>query len=159
MQLGTGPHQRTVGKGRKERVAPLTRQTVAVLRVWMREIHGEPTDPLFPSRTGGALTRDAVERRLANHLAVARRTCPTLRTKRVTMHTLRHTAAIMLLSAGIDTSTIALWLGHEQDRTTRIYLHGDLGLKQRALDRATPPNGRPGRYRPTDRLLAFLEDL
>ena len=159
VQLGTGPHLQTLGKGRKERVAPLTRQTVAVLRVWMREIQGQPTDPLFPSRTGGALTRDALERRLAQHLAVAQRTCPTLRAKRVTMHTLRHTAAMTLLSAGIDTATIALWLGHEQERTTRVYLHADLGLKQRVLDRTTPPNGRPGRYRPPDTLLDFLNGL
>ena len=159
VQLGTGPHLRTLGKGRKERVAPLTRQTVAVLRVWMRELEPEPTDPLFPSRTGGPLTRDAVERRLAQHVAVAQRTCPTLRAKRVTMHTLRHTAAMTLLSAGIDTATIALWLGHEQERTTRVYLHADLGLKQRVLDRTTPPNGRPGRYRPPDSLLDFLNGL
>jgi integrase/recombinase XerD len=125
----------------------------------MRERGGLPTDPLFPTRTGGQLTRDAVERRLAKHLETARRQCPTLRSKQVSMHTLRHTAAMMLLSAGVDTSTIALWLGHEQERTTHIYLHADLAIKQRALDRATPPNGRPGRYRPPDRLLAFLEEL
>lgn len=158
-QLGTGAHLHAFGKGRKERIAPLTRQTVAVLKVWMRERGGQPTDPLFPTRTGGALTRDAVERRLAKHLQTARHQCPTLRSKRVSMHTLRHTAAMMLLSAGVDTSTIALWLGHEQERTTHIYLHADLELKQRALDRAAPPNGRPGRYRPPDRLLAFLEEL
>jgi site-specific recombinase XerD len=159
VQLGPGPHLRTVGKGRKERVAPLTRQTVAVLRVWIRELEPEPTDPLFPSRTGGTLTRDAVERRLAKHVTIAQRACPTLRAKRVAMHTLRHTAAMSLLSAGIDTATIALWLGHEQERTTRVYLHADLRLKQRVLDRTTPPNGRPGRYRPPDSLLAFLNGL
>lgn len=159
VQFGTGAHLRAFGKGRKERVAPLTRQTVAVLKVWMRERDGLPTDPLFPTRTGRELTRDAIERRLANHLQTARRYCPTLRSKRVSMHTLRHTAAMMLLSAGVDTATIALWLGHEQERTTHIYLHADVGIKQRALDRATPPNGHPGRYRPPDRLLAFLENL
>ncbi len=157
--LGTGPHLRAFGKGRKERVAPLTTQTVAVLKVWMRERGGLAADPLFPTRTGGVLTRDAIERRLAKHLQTARDHCPTLRSKPVSMHTLRHTAAMMLLSAGVDTSTIALWLGHEQERTTHIYLHADLAIKQRALDRATPPNGRPGRYRPPDRLLAFLNDL
>jgi len=158
-QLGTGAHVRAFGKGRKERVTPLTTQTVAVLKVWLRERQGRAADPLFPTRTGGPLTRDAVERRLAKHLQAAQRKCPTLRSKRVPMHTLRHTAAMMLLSAGVDTSTIALWLGHEQERTTHIYLHADLALKQRALDRVTPPNGRPGRYRPPDRLLAFLENL
>ena len=159
VQLGAGPHLRAFGKGRKERIAPLTVQTVAVLKAWVRERAGEPAEPLFPTRTGGVLTRDAIERRLAKHLQTARESCPTLRSKRVSMHTLRHTSAMMLLSAGVDTSTIALWLGHEQERTTHIYLHADLAIKQRALDRATPPNGRPGRYRPPDRLLAFLDDL
>lgn len=158
-QLGAGPHVRAFGKGRKERVVPLTSQTVAVLKIWTRERGGLPADPLFPTRTGRPLTRDAIERRLAKHVSSAEPRCPALCPKRVSMHTLRHTAAMMLLSAGVDTSTIALWLGHEQERTTHIYLHADLAIKQRALDRVTPPNGRPGRYRPPDRLLAFLEDL
>ena len=115
--------------------------------------------PLFPSRHGGSLTRDGTERRLAKHVATAQRGCPTLRSKRVSMHVLRHTAAMALLDAGIDTSTIALWLGHEQERTTHVYLHADLALKQRTLDRITPPNGHPGRYRAPDTLLAFLEAL
>ena len=159
VQLGTGAHLRAFGKGRKERVAPLTSQTAAVLKVWARERGGLPADPLFPTRTGRPLTRDAIERRLAKHLASAQARCPTLLSKRVSMHVLRHTAAMMLLHAGVDTSTIALWLGHEQERTTHVYLHADLELKQRALDRATPPNGRPGRYQPPDKLLAFLEGL
>lgn len=159
VHLGTGPHVRAIGKGRKERVAPLTRQTVAVLRVWMRESADQPASPLFPSRNGGPLTRDGIERRLATHVATAQRNCPTLRSKRVSMHVLRHTTAMTLLSAGIDTSTIALWLGHEQERTTHVYLHADLALKQRTLDRITPPNGHPGRYRAPDTLLAFLEGL
>ena len=158
-QLGTGAHVRTIGKGRKERLAPLTKQTVAVLRAWRRETTDQPGSPLFPSRDGGTLTRDAIERRLAQHVKTAQQACPALRSKRVTMHTLRHTAAMNLLTAGVDTSTIALWLGHEQERTTHIYLHADLELKQRTLDRITPPEGRPGRYRAPDTLLAFLEDL
>ena len=158
-QLSTGAHVRTIGKGRKERVTPLTTQTVAVLKVWMRACDGHPQSPLFPSRDGGPLTRDAIERRLAKHVAAAQRGCPTLRSKRVTMHVLRHTAAMTLLSAGIDTSTIALWLGHEQERTTHVYLHADLALKQRTLDRITPPSGHPGRYRAPDSIIAFLDAL
>jgi integrase/recombinase XerD len=158
-QLSTGAHVRTIGKGRKERVTPLTTQTVAVLKVWMRACDGHPQSPLFPSRDGGLLTRDAIERRLAKHVAAAQRGCPTLRSKRVTMHVLRHTAAMTLLSAGIDTSTIALWLGHEQERTTHVYLHADLALKQRTLDRITPPSGHPGRYRAPDSIIAFLDAL
>lgn len=158
-QLGTGAHVRAFGKGRKERIAPLTTQTVAVLRVWMRECDGDRESPLFPSRDGGPLTRDAIDRRLAKHVASAQRECPRLRSRRVTMHVLRHTAAMTLLAAGIDTSTIALWLGHEQERTTHIYLHADLALKQRTLDRITPPSGHPGRYRAPDSILAFLDNL
>jgi site-specific recombinase XerD len=107
-QLGTGPHLRTFGKGRKERVAPLTSQTVAVLIVWTRERGGDPANPLFPTRTGRPLTRDAIERRLAKHVHAAQHQCQTLHSKRVSMHVLRHTAAMMLLTAGVDTSTIAL---------------------------------------------------
>ena len=158
-QLGTGAHVRTVGKGRKERVAPLTKQTVAVLRAWLRETSDQPGSPLFPSRDGGTLTRDAIERRLAQHVTTAQQACASLRSKRITMHTMRHTAAMNLLAAGVDTSTIALWLGHEQERTTHIYLHADLALKQRTLDRITPRDGHPGRYRAPDTLLAFLDGL
>jgi integrase/recombinase XerD len=126
----------------------------------MRESRDQPDlCPLFPSRHGGSLTRDGTERRLAKHVATAQRGCPTLRSKRVSMKGRRHTAAMALLSAGIDTSTIALRLGHEQERTTHIYLHADLALKHRTLDRITPPNGRPGRYRAPDTLLAFLKAL
>lgn len=157
--LGSGAHVRTVGKGRKERVAPLTKQTVRVLRVWLRETTDQPASPLFPSRDGGALTRDAIERRLAQHVTTAQHACASLQSKRVTMHTMRHTAAMNLLAAGVDTSTIALWLGHEQERTTHIYLHADLARKQRTLDRVRPPDSRPGLYRAPDTLLAFLEGL
>jgi integrase/recombinase XerD len=158
--LAAGPHVRVIGKGRKQRVAPLTRQTVVVLRIWMRQTDDPPADsPLFPARHGGPFTRDAIERRLAKHVAMARRRCPTLRDKHVSMHVLRHTTAMTLLTAGVDTSTIALWLGHAQERTTHVYLHADLELKQRTLDRIIPPDGHPGRYRAPDRLLAFLERL
>jgi len=159
VELGSGAHLRTVGKGRKERVTPLTSQTVAVLRVWMRERRGQPADPLFPTRTGGRLSRDAVERRLAKHTGLARRRCPTLRGKQISAHVLRHTAAMRLLRAGIDTATMALWLGHEEERTTRIYLHADPELKERALARTAPLNTTPGRYRAPDTLIAFLEEL
>lgn len=159
VELGNGAHLRCHGKGRKERVTPLTSQTAAVLRVWLRERRGQPTDPLFPSRSGGPLSRDAVERRLAKHTAAAQQRCPSIRGKRLSAHVLRHTAAMTLLQAGIDTSVIALWLGHEEVRTTQIYLHADLALKERALARTTPPNTSPGRYRPPDTLLAFLNSL
>jgi integrase/recombinase XerD len=159
VHLSTGPHISCHGKGRKDRITPLTTLTVAVLRAWMTERAGQPGQPLFPSQTGGRLSRDAVERRLAKHTVAAAVKCPSLRGKSVTAHTLRHTAAMRLLLAGTDTSVIALWLGHEQAETTQIYLHADLGLKERALARTTPLNSKPGRYRPPDKLLAFLEAL
>jgi integrase/recombinase XerD len=159
VHLGTGPHVSCHGKGRKQRITPLTATTNAMLRAWMAEQPGEPGQPLFPNRTGGQLSRDAVEKRLAQHVATAAASCPSLTAKNITAHTLRHTAAMRLLHAGVDTSVIALWLGHEQADTTQIYLHADLALKEKALARTTPPHVKPGRYQPPDQLLAFLEAL
>jgi site-specific recombinase XerD len=159
IHLGNGPHVSCHGKGRKERITPLTQVTVTVLRAWLAERHGDPGQPLFPNRTGGRLSRDAVEKRLAQHVTTAAGQCPSLKEKNVTAHTLRHTAAMRLLHAGVDTSVIALWLGHEQADTTQIYLHADLELKEKALARTTPANTKPGRYQPPDQLLAFLESL
>jgi site-specific recombinase XerD len=157
--LGSGSHISCQGKGRKQRITPLTTVTVTVLRAWLAERHGDPQHPLFPNRTGGKLSRDAVEKRLAQHVTAAAEQCPSLKAKNVTAHTLRHTAAMRLLHAGVDTSVIALWLGHEQADTTQIYLHADLELKEKALARTTPANTKPGRYQPPDQLLAFLESL
>jgi site-specific recombinase XerD len=157
--LSAGANVHTVGKGRKERRTPLLPATKAVLKAWLGERPGAPGDPLFPTRTGTCLSRDAIERRLAHHLALARTACPSLRTKRVSMHTLRHTAAMRLLLAGNDITVIALWLGHEQIATTNIYLHADMSHKQRAIDKTRPLDSRQGRYRPPDALLAFLEAL
>jgi site-specific recombinase XerD len=159
VHLGTGPHVCCHGKGRKQRTTPLTKPTTAVLRAWLAGRAGQPGEPLFPARDGGRLSRDAVERRLARHTATAAAACPSLKTKNITAHTLRHTAAMRLLHAGIDTSVIALWLGHEQAETTHIYLHADLTLKEKALAKTTQPGARPGRYQPPDQLLAFLEAL
>jgi integrase/recombinase XerD len=157
--LTSGPHMHCHGKGRKERVTPLTLQTGAVLRVWRHERAGNPDDPLFPTSRGGCLSRDAVAWLLAKHVTTATRTCPSLAAKAISPHTLRHTAAMRLLNAGVDITVIALWLGHETTQTTQIYLHADLALKERALARTAPPNTTPGRYRPPDQLLAFLEAL
>jgi site-specific recombinase XerD len=159
VHLGTGPHASCHGKGRKQRITPLATVTVAVLRAWLAERHGERGQPLFPNRTGGRLSRDAVEKRLALHATAAADQCLSLKAKNVTAHTLRHTAAMRLLRAGVDTSVIALWLGHEQADTTQIYLHADLELKEKALARTAPANTAPGRYKPPDQLLAFLESL
>ena len=159
INLGHGAHVTCLGKGRKHRITPLTTSTTAILRAWLRERNGQPSDPLFPTRTGTTLSRDALEHRLTKHAATAAQTCPSLRAKRITAHVLRHTAAMRLLHAGVDTSVIALWLGHEQAETTQIYLHADLALKEQALARTKPLGATPGRYRPPDTLLAFLEAL
>lgn len=157
--LGTGANVHTVGKGRKERRTPLVPLTVAVLRTWLAERQGAPPDPLFPTSTGRPLSRDAIERRVALHVSKAATSCPSIRTKHVTAHTLRHTAAMRLLLSGVDVTVIALWLGHEQVSTTNVYLHADMSQKERAIARTTPPNTSPGRYRAPDPLLAFLESL
>lgn len=157
--LTTGANVHTVGKGRKERRTPLVPATRAILKAWLGERAGAPTDPLFPTTTSRRLSPDAIERRLARHIALATTTCPTIGTKTITMHTLRHTAAMRLLLAGNDITVIALWLGHEQISTTNIYLHADMTHKQQAIDRIKPLAAKPGRYRPPDALLAFLDAL
>ena len=157
--LGIGPHVHCHGKGRKQRITPLTAQTAAVLDVWQRERAGNPDDPLFPTSRGHRLSRDAIAWLLAKHVATATPGCPSLQAKTITPHTLRHTAAMRLLHAGVDTTTIALWLGHESTQSTQAYLHADLALKEKALARTAPTNTPPGRYRPPDQLLAFLEAL
>ena len=125
----------------------------------MKEHNDQPDSPLFPTRTGGHLSRDAIEDRVTKHAANARKRCPTLKTKKVSPHTLRHTCAMRLLHANVDISVIAMWLGHEDIEATQMYLHADMTIKERAITRTTPPNTTPGRYRPPDKLLAFLESL
>ena len=159
LHLTAGAHVSCHGKGRKDRITPLTAVTVAVLRVWLAERAGHPDDPLFPTSRGARLSHDALARRLSKHADTAAQICPSLRDKKITPHVLRHTAAMGLLHAGVDTTVIALWLGHERVDTTQIYLHADLAIKERALARTTPPHVRPGRYQPPDTLLAFLEAL
>jgi len=160
VELGTGAHVQCWGKGRKQRCTPLSKQTVGVLRVWMQERQGQPGDPLFPTRRGTPLTRGAMTGLVSKHASTAQRRCPSLRTKRPTPHVLRHSCAMSLLQSGTDTTVIALWLGHERPETTaRIYLHADMSIKERALARTAPVNTKPGRYQPSDQLLAFLENL
>jgi site-specific recombinase XerD len=159
VHLGTGPHVRCLGKGRKQRCTPLTTNVVQVLRAWLDERGRAPSQPLFPTSHGRRLSTDAVALIIAKHVATATRSCPTLTAKNVSPHVLRHTAAMRLLHAGVDTSTIALWLGHEQVETTQIYVHADQTIKERALARTAPLNTKPGRYHPPDTLLTFLEQL
>ena len=157
--LGTGAHIRVLGKGRKERATPLTKQTVAVLRAWLREIPDKADATVFPNARGGRLSADGVQYLLTKHVATASKTCPSLQQRRVTPHMLRHTTAMELLLAGMDRALIALWLGHESVETTQIYLDANLAMKEQALAKTAPPEGKPGRYRPDDQLMAFLKRL
>jgi len=160
VRLGTGAHVRCHGKGRKERVTPLRRQTRRLLQAWLTERAGAPADPLFPAPSGRPLSRDAVRRLVDRHVATANASCPSLSGKTISPHTLRHSCAMTLRRHGVDAATIALWLGHEDVRTTYgVYMHADLNLKENALARTAPPGTPRGRYRPPDQLLDFLEHL
>jgi integrase/recombinase XerD len=157
--LSTGPHLRCWGKGRKERCTPLTTPSTKVLRVWLSERAGQDIDPLFCTLRGRRLSRDAVQHLITKHATAAALACPSLRTKKMSPHVLRHSAAMALLHAGVDLSVIALWLGHESTRTVQAYLHADMTLKERALARTAPPNTPTGRYRAPDQLINFLNSL
>jgi integrase/recombinase XerD len=159
IHLDTAPHVTCLGKGRKHRATPLTTHTVTILKTWTQERKGQPNDPVFPTRQGQPLSRDAVAKLINKHATTATTSCPSLTTKNITPHSLRHTAAMRLLHAGIDITTIALWLGHENTETTNIYLHADMTIKQKAIDRTTPIGTKPGRYQPPDTLIAFLEAI
>lgn len=158
LTFGTGANIYTLGKGRRERHTPLTPATARLLRAWLRERRVEPDDPVFATN-GGRLSTDAVEDLVDKHVSTATAACPSLASKRVTPHTLRHTCAMNLLAAGVDLATIALFLGHSSTRSTEIYLHADLALKEQALARTAPTPAAARRYRPPDKLLAFLESL
>jgi site-specific recombinase XerD len=157
--LGAGAHVRVLGKGRKERCTPLARSTRAVLQAWLREPRRGTEDILFPSAKGSRLTIHGVQYMLNKHRQAASRTCASLAQKRVTVHRLRHTAAMDLLQAGVDRAVIALWLGHESVETTQIYLEATLAMKEQALAKTMPPTGRAARYQPGDHLLGFLNSL
>jgi site-specific recombinase XerD len=157
--LSHGPNLRVLGKGRKERCVPLTATTTTTLSTWLNERSGTTDGPVFPSRRGSPLSTDAVETLVAKYATTAASTCPSMAAKTVTPHALRHTCAMFLRQSGTDIATIALWLGHADIRSCQPYLHADLALKERALARTDLPDTIPGRYRPTDELLAFLDSL
>jgi len=157
--LSPGAHVRVIGKGRKERCVPLAKPTVAVLKAWFRELSCGDGQVLFPNARGTRLSPDGVHYLLLRHVKAAAKVCPSLRTKRVTVHVLRHSAAMDLLQAGVDRSIIALWLGHESVETTQVYLEATLAMKEKALAKTKPLNSKFKRYRPGDRLLGFLKSL
>ena len=157
--LETGAHIRCMGKGRRERATPLRNDCKVALRTWLDECSGDHSKPLFVSNRGDRLSRDAVERIVRKYVDLASSKCPSLKGKRITPHVLRHTAAMQLLQNGVDRTVIALWLGHESVETTQIYVHADIKMKEKAMDKTKPLASPSGRYRPSDKLLAFLEAL
>lgn len=157
--LGVGAHVRCQGKGRKERCTPLTRQTRVVLQAWLKERAGASNDVVFPNRHGGRFSPDGIQYLVAKHARTAQEICPSLKRKRISPHVLRHTTAMELLQSGVDRSMIALWLGHESVETTQIYLDANLAIKEELLAKTTPIPGKVIRYKPTDRLLKFLQAL
>jgi len=161
LHLSKPAHLLCHGKGRKDRVTPLNQPTTNALSQWIgRNPGSRPADPVFTAQGNTApISRDAIAARLRVHTITAAKSCPSLATKTITPHTLRHTTAMRMLEAGIDITTIALWLGHESTQATQAYLHADLGIKQRALDRIAPSSEKGKRYTPTGHILKFLENL
>ncbi len=147
------------GKGRKERVVPLWKSTSAHLRDWLGQIDRSPDAPLFPNRAGKALSRSGVADRLRRAVAGATGCCSSLRGRRISPHTMRHTTAMHLLQSGVALAVIALWLGHESPETTHCYVEADLAMKEEALNRVQDPSPRRARFRASDPLLAFLDGL
>lgn len=159
LDLVHGASIRIRGKGRKERATPLWRSTVRLLREWLKRINRAPEAPLFPNRNGRAMSRSGVEQRLRVAVTTAQEGCPSLRGRRISPHTIRHTTAMHLLQSGVDLSVIALWLGHESPATTHRYLEADLEMKERALQSLQEPSTGRQRFRATDQLLTFLDSL
>jgi len=159
LQLGPTATVRIHGKGRKERVVPLWKDTRRQLADWLPHVSTAGGDPLFPSRRSERLTRPGFRSRLNAAVATARQTCSSLRKRRVFPHLMRHSTAMHLLQSGVDITVIALWLGHESTATTHMYVEADLTMKKRAIQKITMPAAKSRQYRPSDRLLAFLEAL
>lgn len=159
VMLGSGGHLHCMGKGRKERTTPLTKDMIVILRSWLKENNSSSSDPLFPSSRGGPLSADSVQYLIAKYVVISQNKCPSLKQKRISPHVLRHTTAMQMLQAGIDRSMIALWLGHESVETTQIYLDANLSMKEKILEKLVPLNGRKGRFKADGKLLTFLKSL
>ncbi len=158
--LEKGAHVRCVGKGRKERSTPLTKAAVIIMKAWLSELPNAADDALFPTIHGNRLSPDSVQYLVKKYAALASTQCSSLKRKHVTPHVLRHTAAMELLNAGVDTTVIAMWLGHESTQTTQVYLHAHMALKEAALAKVAPLNiDNALHYKPSDKLLNFLTSL
>jgi integrase len=160
LDLGANPRVTCQGKGRKERILPLTKGLATALAGWIAANKTPDDHPLFANRIGRRLTRDAIALRLAQHAAAAVPHCPSLANKHVTPHVLRHSCAMRMLLNEVDPITISLWLGHADPSSTNPYIHADMNLKTRALAKAdpTPPADTPPAPI-ADPLLTMLEAL
>jgi integrase/recombinase XerD len=157
IELGASACVHLLGKGRKHRDIPLWPKTAQVLKAWFREQSDAATPLAFPSARGRRLSRNGVDYILKQ--AVARASSPSLKSKRIHPHVIRHTTGSHLLQSGVDISVIALWLGHEGTQTTHVYVEADLATKQRALEKLEPLGTNARRFKPRDEVLAFLSSL
>jgi integrase/recombinase XerD len=157
--LATGGAVHLRGKGRKERSVPLWRESVRLLRGWLKRVRSTPDAPLLPNSRGGHMSRSGIEHRLKVVLELAAKKDPTLSKLHISPHTIRHTTAMHLLQSGVDLSVIAMWLGHEDIGTTHQYLDADLETKKRALDHLPSPAVRKPRRKGQPRLVEFLRRL
>lgn len=159
LKFGTGAHIKCTGKGRKERCTPLTKQTIAALKEWLKEINEKENDYLFPSSKGSKLNRDTIDKLLKKYVEIAEETCPTFKGKIISPHSLRHTTAMLLLHSKVDCSVIALFLGHESLETTQIYIKADLDIKEKAIAKVKSMDTKFKRFKADDKLIEFLKAL
>ncbi len=148
-----------LGKGRKNRSVPLWRQTVKLLRAWLRQLDGEPNSPLLPNTRGNPMTRSGIAQRLKVAVNRAASEHAELRSMQISPHMIRHTTAMHLLQSGVDLSVIAMWLGHETIQTTHQYLDADLEAKKQALASLEPPRVRKQSQPRADDIMKFLKNL
>ena len=157
--FGSTSHVHCIGKGRKERTTPITKKTALVMKSWLSENKSNSENLVFTNARKGKLSRDGIGYILKKYVPFASDHCVTLKRKHISPHSLRHTAAMQLLEAGVDTMIIAIWLGHESIESTQIYIKADLKMKENVLNRTKDPNIKSLRYKPNDSLMEFLKSL
>jgi site-specific recombinase XerC len=145
-----------MGKGRRERVLPLWQETVAAIRAWITVRPAGGDTALFLNNAGRAMTRSGFEYILAKHAVVASLRVPSLATKTISPHVLRHSCAMHMLQATRDIRKVALWLGHATLQSTEIYLRADPAEKLEMLGALAPLGIKPGKFRPPDKLIMML---
>jgi site-specific recombinase XerD len=145
------------GKGRRERSLPLWKETTTALRAWLAIRGKAPAPEIFVNSRHEPMTRAGFEYILEKHVRTAIKHCPSLASKRVSPHVLRHSCALIVLEATKDLRKVSLWLGHASMQTTEMYVRADPSIKLEALNAVTAPKLRTGRFRATDKLIASLD--